>query len=113
MKMDVEGFEKPALSGLRETLQRTRPLLVCEITYGQPLSFTSLEEFRQHLPENYELYTFDKRKADGSKDRRRDARSRVTGEYRLLPMREFLSSGQDDVIACPVEKCSQLPLSNL
>ena len=113
MKMDVEGFEKPALSGLRETLQRTRPLLVCEITYGQPLSFASLEEFKQHLPENYELYTFDKRKVDGSKDRRRDARSRETGEYRLLPLREFLSSGQDDVIACPTEKCPQLPLSNL
>ncbi|MCB1664310.1 MAG: FkbM family methyltransferase [Pseudomonadales bacterium] len=111
LKMDVEGFEKPALEGLRETLRRTRPLMVCEITYGQPLSFTSIEDLQQHLPEDYALYCFDKRKADGSKDRRRDARSRSSGEYHLQALTRFLPTGQDDVIACPKEKLAQLPLS--
>ncbi len=101
VKMDVEGFEKPALAGLRDTLARFRPLLIIEVTYGQALSFNSIEEIKQHLPPDYSLYTFDKRKANGRKARRRDARSRRTGEYRLVPYTRLLESGQDDIIACP------------
>ncbi|MES3008135.1 MAG: FkbM family methyltransferase [Pseudomonadota bacterium] len=111
MKIDVEGFEKPALHGLYGTLNKTRPVLVCEITYGKSLSFQSVEELLQHLPENYALFTFDKRKSDGTKARRRDARSRVTGEYRIIPYTTMLPSGQDDVIACPQEKVDLLPRS--
>ena len=106
MKVDVEGFEKPALQGLRDTLNKTRPVLVCEITYGESLSFHSVSELLQHLPEDYVLFTFDNRKSDGSKARRRDARSRVTGDYRIIPYTAMLPSGQDDVIACPREKLS-------
>lgn len=113
LKMDVEGFEKFALQGLRQTLSRTRPLLVCEITYGKDLSFATMEELLVHLPPDYQLYTFDKRKQDGSKARRRDARSRHSGEYRLIPFTRLLADGQDDVIACPSEFAAQLPLHNL
>jgi len=112
LKMDVEGFEKLALEGLRETLSRTRPLLVCEITYGKELSFTSIQELASHLPADYQLFTFDKRKQDGSKARRRDARSRHSGEYRIIPFTSLLPSGQDDVIACPAELVHKLPLHN-
>jgi FkbM family methyltransferase len=110
MKIDVEGFEKFALQGLRDTLARTRPIIVCEMTYGKELSFTDLDELRMNLPADYRLYTFDKRKQDGSKARRRDARSRHTGEYRIIPYSGMLPKGQDDVIACPEEKCDKLPL---
>lgn len=110
LKMDVEGFEKLALQGLRETLLATRPLLVCEVTYGKPLSFASLEQFVSHLPPDYRLFTFDKRKQDGSKARRRDARSRHSGEYRIIPFSAWRSSGQDDIIACPLESVSLLPM---
>lgn len=113
MKIDVEGFEKLALEGLQETLRNTRPILVCELTYGQTLSFQTLEQILQLLPENYQLFTFDKRKADGSKNRRLDAQSRHSGEYRIIPLNTFRSHGQDDVIACPAEKVPKLPLSNL
>jgi hypothetical protein len=110
LKMDVEGFEKFALQGLRETLLKTRPLLVCEVTYGKELSFTSMEELLSHLPPDYLLFTFDKRKQDGSKDRRRDARSRHSGDYRIIPFNALLPAGQDDVIACPAEAVDQLPV---
>ena len=113
VKMDVEGFEKFAIEGLHQTLTATRPIIVCEITYGQALSFGSLSELQQALPENYALFTFDKRKADGRKDRRRDALSRHSGAYRLIALTQFLPTGQDDVIACPVEKCELLPMHNL
>ena len=113
MKIDVEGFEKLALEGLQKTLQSTRPVIVCELTYGQSLSFQNLEDLRNHLPENYQLFTFDKRKADGSKDRRRDAQSRYSGAYKIVPLTALQNRGQDDVIACPDEKCALLPLQNL
>ena len=112
LKMDVEGFEKPALAGLRETLRRLRPLIVCEVTYGKELSFTSREDLLDHLPADYELFTFDKRKQDGSKARRRDARSRNSGEYRLIRYQGVLPTGQDDVIACPRESLEKLQLIN-
>lgn len=113
LKMDVEGFEKPALQGLRETLRRTRPLIVCEVTYGKELSFKSHQDLLDHLPPDYELFTFDKRKQDGSKARRRDARSRNSGEYRVIAYRDVLQTGQDDVIACPRESLEKLGLTKL
>ena len=113
VKIDVEGFEKPALRGLHETLQSMRPVVVCEITYGKPLSFNSMTELVAHLPDGYVLLTFDKRKEDGSKARRRDAKGRHTGDYRIVPYRGLLESGQDDVIACPKEKLDFLPRANV
>lgn len=112
IKIDVEGFEKFALEGLRETLARNRPVVICELTYDTPVSFQSLEELQGAFPENYRLLTFDTRKPDGSKARRREARTRHSGAYRLVPYGRMLTSGQDDIIACPVERLEQLPLSH-
>ena len=112
VKIDVEGFEKLALHGLQKTLKRLRRVVVCEITYGKPLSFKDVTELLAHLPSDYVLLTFDKRKEDGSKARRRDARGRHTGDYRIVPYRGLLESGQDDVIACPQEKLTRLPRTN-
>lgn len=112
VKIDVEGFEKMTLAGMRETLRTTRPVIVCELTYGKALSLATLEELRGHLPQGYSLFTFDKRKADGSKARRRDARSRASGEYRIIPFTGLLQRGQDDIIACPDEKTALLPRAN-
>jgi len=77
VKIDVEGFEKSVLHGLNQTLSRFRPIVVCEITYGNELSFSSLAELEKMFPENYQFFTFDTRKADGSKARRRGARPSV------------------------------------
>lgn len=112
MKIDVEGFEKPALKGLEQTLKATRPLIVCEITYGEALSFTSLDELKAHLPDDYALFTFDKRKADGSKARRRDAKARHSGDYAIIPFTQTLDKGQDDIIACPIEKLHAIGQQN-
>ncbi len=113
IKIDVEGFEKPALEGLQKTLRKYRPLIVCEITYGKALSIQSRDEILQLLPENYTLLAFNKRKADGSKARRRDAKTRLSGQYEVIDYKNTLKSGQDDVIACPDERYRDLPRRNL
>lgn len=111
MKIDVEGFEKNVLLGLRDTLATARPVLVTEITYGKALSFENAEDLLQVLPPNYQLFAFDTRKSDGGKARRRGAQARRSGHYQLVEFRRWLPTGQDDVIACPLEKVALLPLS--
>lgn len=112
MKIDVEGFEKPALKGLRATLQKDRPILVCEISYGGKLAFASREEFLGVLPADYALFCFNTRNADGSKAKRRGSRARRSGEFELLPFAGWRDTGQDDLVACPVEKAGLLPRKN-
>jgi FkbM family methyltransferase len=110
MKIDVEGFERKVLSGLQQTLARFRPVLVIEISYGEDLSFTSAEQFMAHLPQDYRVYTFDTRKVDGSTARRRGARAKRTGAYRLIPLTTWRDKDQDDLVAIPEEKLEAVPL---
>lgn len=112
IKMDVEGFEKPALLGMKQVLEKSRPLVVMEITYRKPFSFTSLDDLKSALPDGYSLFTFKTRKASGKKARHREARSRVTGRYRIIPYVAFRTTSQDNIIACPDEKAELLPRKN-
>lgn len=113
VKIDVEGFEKNVLSGLRETLAKDRPVLVTEITYGNALSFASLNELLSLLPPDYHLFAFNTRKADGSKARKRGARAKLSGEFELIDFRHWRETGQDDIVACPSEKLALLPRKGL
>jgi len=113
IKIDVEGFEKSVLNGLRDTLDQHRPIVVVEITYGKSLSLGSMDELQGLFPRDYEFFTFDTRKPDGSKARRQGARAKRSGLYRLIPFRFLLQSGQDDVVCCPREEINKLPLKNL
>ena len=110
IKMDTEGFEKPVLHGLRKTMNKHRPLLVCEITYGESLSFQSLQEFRDALPEDYRFFHFYKRDAAGIVDKRLGSKSKRTGAYQLVPLRYWRSNEQDDIVAIPMEKLDYIPL---
>lgn len=112
LKIDVEGFEKRTIAGLQSTLLEQRPIIVCEVTYGNELAFASTAELIAALPPEYQLHRFNTRKADGSKARRRGARARRSGAYELVPFANWRDSGQDDIVACPVEKAEFLPLKN-
>ncbi len=113
IKIDVEGFEKNVLQGLQETLSKDRPVVVCEITYGNALSFTTITELQEMLPVDYQLFTFNTRKQDGTKARRRGAKAKRSGKFELIDFDYWLDSGQDDVVACPVEKLGMLPRTNI
>lgn len=112
IKIDVEGFEKNVLEGLRNTLTKLRPLVVCEMTYGNNLSFVSSDEILNLLPENYHLFCFNKRRPDGSKRQRKNAQARRSGSFELVPYEGPLTKGQDDVILCPQELLAVIPRSN-
>jgi len=109
IKIDVEGFEKKVIKGLTRTIEEERPVIVCEITYGQQLSFVSIEELSSYLPQNYEILTFNTRKLDGSKDKRKGSLAKRSGFYELISLKQWRSSGQDDIVMIPNEKSTIIP----
>lgn len=109
IKIDVEGFEKKVIKGLKRTIEEERPVIVCEITYGQQLSFVSIEELSSYLPQNYEILTFNTRKLDGSKDKRKGSLAKRSGFYELISLKQWRSSGQDDIVMIPTEKSTIIP----
>ena len=109
IKIDVEGFEKKVIKGLSRTIEEERPVIVCEITYGQQLSFVSIEELGSYLPQNYEILTFNTRKLDGSKDKRKGSLAKRSGFYELISLKQWRSSGQDDIVMIPTEKSKIIP----
>jgi len=109
IKIDVEGFEKKVIKGLTRTIEEERPVIVCEITYGQQLSFVSIEELKSYLPKNYEILAFNTRKLDGSKDKRKGSLAKRSGFYELISLKQWRSSGQDDIVMIPNEKSTIIP----
>jgi FkbM family methyltransferase len=109
IKIDVEGFEKQVIQGLRKTVMRHQPIVLMEISYGHRLSFHTEEELIRAFPPNYAFFNFDTRKKDGSKARRRESKARRSGRYVLVPFRFGTDGSQDDVVACPDDKVTSLP----
>ncbi len=104
MKVDVEGFEKAVLTGLRKTLERTRPVIVMEITArkGVEQLFRSREELEAALPQGYRLYQL-------------KAWNATTGFYELGDFEvdfKILLGGQWDIVAAPAELADSLPMQS-
>lgn len=111
IKIDAEGYERKVLEGLRGTLSRQRPVVVCEVTYGEPLSFGSRADLESALPPDYAVLGFDVRRADGRVARRRGSLEKRTGRYRLLPLERWLPEGQDNLVFVPAERRGLVPLA--
>lgn len=57
LKIDVEGWERYVLSGLRSTLALLKPVVLMEVSETTLASFGSLDGFRQCIPSDYCAYS--------------------------------------------------------
>ena len=100
VKIDVEGFEKPVLEGLKETLRVNRPLVVMELDVSNTESFGSAKELLAAFPKEYEFLQFEKIPEDI-----------LTGEYQLVPYDMSLAE-QINLVIYPSERKASMPSSS-
>ena len=94
VKVDVEGFEKPVLQGLRRSLGRYRPVLVIETTHPPRGSIGSIAELKRLLPQGYRLLRFRSSRADV-----------ITGDYHLEEIARLAPGlSYEMVVAYPEER---------
>lgn len=55
IKVDVEGFEKNVLTGLKQTIEQYRPIIFLEFSEATRKSFSCLDEFMELFPKGYEV----------------------------------------------------------
>lgn len=82
IKIDVEGHELDVLSGLRNSINNYRPLIVCELLTSAD---AHISKFKSLLPESYHFYSLNNIK------RKKFTLSKWDG-------------GAGDIVACPSEK---------
>jgi FkbM family methyltransferase len=103
IKMDIEGYEKLALLGLRQTLIKQRPILLFEITTNpqSPVSIKGEAELKSLFPENYEFLVVSEKS------------NALTGAYLLDPIEgivRFDQTEQHDLVAYPIERKNAVSL---
>jgi FkbM family methyltransferase len=101
IKLDIEGYEKLALLGLRQTLEKNRPIIVMELNLGLDDSFQSMDDFYKTFPPHYEFLYF-------------CVAQRYTGHYELCQYDRlnFAKKEMHYIVVYPIEKKSFISLKN-
>lgn len=92
IKIDCEGYEKQVLSGLRHTLEQSRPFVLFEISDVTGSQFHSEQELSSSFPAGYDLFEV----SDHSTAR----------NFFLKPLSagEFFTRAITNNLACPAER---------
>lgn len=98
IKLDVEGFERAALEGLRDTLREHRPVIVMEFSRDTRQSMVSEEEFRALFPAGYRFFQIEVDKP----------RLMVFNRHRARLRAFEFSASRFDLLVIPAEKAGQL-----
>ena len=103
VKMDIEGYEKLALHGLGQTLNKHRPVMVFELSINpkSPVSIKSKEELVALFPREYEFLVISERS---------DSRSGAYYFETIADVLNFDKAERHDLLAYPIERKSLLPL---
>lgn len=107
MKIDIEGYEEAALKGLRETLEKHRPLLMLEVTTAlNSGTIASFDQLKSLIPANYEFFIFVPCE-----------RAAMNGHYDLQefgPRAEkfFATEHHNNLIVVPAELVAKMPRRN-
>ena len=99
VKIDVEGYEKAVLVGLRETLRNHRPVVVVEVTPEVEQGFKNTEQLLAVLPPEYAVLEFFF-----------DAREWCKGKYVLVERTGDFTT-VTTLVLYPSEKQNRLPFT--
>lgn len=93
IKCDIEGYEKLAFLGLRQALERNRPIVVMELNLGLEESFQSIDDFYATFPPDYEFLFF-------------CVKEPLTGHYELCQYDRFKFDKKEayEIVVFPKEK---------
>lgn len=90
IKLDIEGYERYALEGLNNTLTRSRPIIIAEISRTSRRFFKDGDDFRDVFPQDYLFFQF-------------SGVHRERSHYRLAAFDYNTHTGHLDVVAIPRE----------
>ena len=93
IKIDIEGYEKLAMRGLKKSLFRFRPIVMMELHPVGAQAFKNEEELYELFPENYNFYII--------------TGNQWTGNYNLKKYNYI--SIMANVLAVPAEKDMRIP----
>lgn len=91
MKIDVEGFESNVFMGLKETIERDRPVILMELSEADRSGFGDEKSFISSIYDNFEMYSV--------------RTTSISGTYRL-GQANFMDDGE--ILIVPRERCDSL-----
>lgn len=94
IKLDIEGFEKEALTGARQTLLDLRPTVLFESSVRLDNALHDMDEISRIFPEGYRYFRFT------------HTGKRRKGMYRLVPLNQDMIDSRDEltILAVPSER---------
>jgi FkbM family methyltransferase len=101
VKCDIEGYEKLAFLGLRDTLERSRPIIVMELNLGLEESFQSIDDIYAVFPADYEFLFF-------------CVKEPLTGHYELCQYNRLTFEKKEsyEIVVFPKEKKGVVKIQN-